>query len=663
MNLFELSAKISMDTKDYEKAMKNAVSNSKSLKENFSRLEEQSETNTNKIKVLASQYESAKSKVADLTSEFNKAVREEGAAAEKTQELAKELAYAEKEADDFKNEMDSLSQKAKNTGDSVESLSDKLKNGLSTAAKVATGILATVASGVAALGKIGLEYNAQIESYTTDFEVMMGDAEAAARKVEELKEMGAKTPFELSDLASATKTLLAFNVSADDSTGVLRQLGDISLGNVQKLDSLTRAYGKMNASQKVTLEDINMMIDAGFNPLLIVAENTGETMEQVYGRISKGGVSFDEITAAIGQATSAGGQFYQGMEKASQTTQGLISTLKDAAQSKIGELFSDISGKINELLPNVISFVENIDTDGIVTGVENLMQTFNDLLPVITGVTAATVAYKAATSIAGVIDALRKATEGQTIAQAALNAVMNANPFVLVATLIAAVGTALVTLYMTNEDFRNKVNAAWSTVKDTISNVVSALKTFFTTTLPNAIDTAVDWLENLPDKFREVGANLLTGLWNGISDKVEWLKGKVSGVVDTIKGWFTSEEGFDEHSPSKWAKKVFQYVMEGGGEGLDAGLPGLMQSVGSVTDRVKSDLDFGTASVDFAYSGLGVSSAGIINSTASNSYSNSNFPSSIELRLSSSDGQTFGRWLVPFVRSENRSNPEVVSDI
>lgn len=663
MNLFELSAKISMDTKDYEKAMKNAVSNSKSLKENFSRLEEQSETNTNKIKVLASQYESAKSKVADLTSEFNKAVREEGAAAEKTQELAKELAYAEKEADDFKNEMDSLSQKAKNTGDSVESLSDKLKNGLSTAAKVATGILATVASGVAALGKIGLEYNAQIESYTTDFEVMMGDAEAAARKVEELKEMGAKTPFELSDLASATKTLLAFNVSADDSTGVLRQLGDISLGNVQKLDSLTRAYGKMNASQKVTLEDINMMIDAGFNPLLIVAENTGETMEQVYGRISKGGVSFDEITAAIGQATSAGGQFYQGMEKASQTTQGLISTLKDAAQSKIGELFSDISGKINELLPNVISFVENIDTDGIVTGVENLMQTFNDLLPVITGVTAATVAYKAATSIAGVIDALRKATEGQTIAQAALNAVMNANPFVLVATLIAAVGTALVTLYMTNEDFRNKVNAAWSTVKDTISNVVSALKTFFTTTLPNAIDTAVDWLENLPDKFREVGANLLTGLWNGISDKVEWLKGKVSGVVDTIKGWFTSEEGFDEHSPSKWAKKVFQYVMEGGGEGLDAGLPGLMQSVGSVTDRVKSDLDFGTASVDFAYSGLGVSSAGIINSTASNSYSNSNFPSSIELRLSSSDGQTLGRWLVPFVRSENRSNPEVVSDI
>ena len=176
-------------------------------------------------------------------------------------------------------------------------------------------------------------------------------------------------------------------------------------------------------------------------------------------------------------------------------------------------------------------------------------------------------------------------------------------------------------------------------------------------------DNIVQPIVDKVSDFKDAGKQLLEGLWDGIEDKVEWLKGKVSGVVYTIKGWFTSEEGFDEHSPSKWAKKVFQYVMEGGGEGIDAGLPGLMQSVGSVTDRVKSGLDFGTASVDFAYSGMGMSSAGIINSTASNSYNNSNFPSSIELRLSSSDGQTLGRWLVPFVRSENRSNPEVVSDI
>ena len=539
MNLFELSAKISMDTKDYEKAVKNAVSGSKSLKENFSKLAVQSETNANKIKVLASQYDSAKSKVAALTTAFNNAANEEGATSKRTQDLAKELADAEKEADDLKNEMDSLSKKAKNTGDNVESLSDKLKKGLSNAAKVATGVLTTVATGVVALGKIGLEYNAQIESYTTDFEVMMGDAEAAAKKVEELKQMGAKTPFELGDLASATKTLLAFNVSADESTGVLQQLGDISLGNVQKLESLTRAYGKMNASQKVTLEDINMMIDAGFNPLLIVAENTGETMEQVYDRISKGEVSFEEITGAINQATSEGGQFYQGMDKASKTTQGLISTLKDAAQSKIGELFSDISEKIKELLPNVISFVENIDTEEIVTGVENLMQTFNDLLPVITGVTAATVAYKAATSIAGIIDALRKATEGQTIAQALLNAVMNANPFVLVTTLIVGLVAAIVTLWNTNEGFRNAVISAWEAIKSAAETIFTAVANFFTETIPNAFQSMIDWISDGISYFVDIGSEIVDNIMSGISAAWDGLVSWFSGIWNSLFGWLS----------------------------------------------------------------------------------------------------------------------------
>lgn len=652
MNLFELSAKISMDTKDYEKAMKNAVSGSKSLKENFSKLALQSETNTNKIKVLASQYDSAKSKVAVLTTAFNKAAREEGVTAERTQELAKELADAEKKADDLKNEMDSLSKKTKNTGDSVESLSDKLKKGLSTAAKVATGVLTTVASGVVALGKIGLEYNAQIESYTTDFEVMMGDAEAVARKVEELKKMGAKTPFELGDLASATKTLLAFNVSADDSTGVLQQLGDISLGNVQKLESLTRAYGKMNASQKVTLEDINMMIDAGFNPLLLVAENTGETMEEVYDRISKGGVAFEEITGAINQATSEGGQFYQGMDKASQTTQGLISTLKDAAQSKIGELFSDISEKIKELLPNVISFIENIDTDEIVAGVENLMQTFNDLLPVITGVTSATVAYKAATSIAGIIDALRKATEGQTIAQALLNAVMNANPFILIATLIAGLVSAIITLWNTNEGFRNALIGAWDAIKNAAVVVWESIVKFFTEDIPNAFNAVINFVKNnwqsllllitnpiagalkllydLNPKFREWvdnvwqsikngfnkiidgaktwGKDLIDNFVSGIKSKISAVTSAVSGVASTVKSFL----GFSE--PEKGPLSNFHTYAP---DMMDLFIKGIRDNEKKLTDQIEKTFDFGERTIT---AGISYGSYGDVGFSRGNGY-------------------------------------------
>ena len=487
----------------------------------------------------------------------------------------------------------------------IETLSEKLGNGLQNAAKVAKAAMTVVGTGIVALGKIGLEYNAQIESYTTDFEVMMGDAAAAAKKVEELKEMGAKTPFELGDLASATKTLLAFNVSADDSTGVLQQLGDISLGNVQKLESLTRAYGKMNASQKVTLEDINMMIDAGFNPLLLVAENTGETMTEVYDRISKGGVSFEEISAAINQATSEGGQFYQGMDKASQTTQGLISTLKDAAQSKICEMFSSISEKIKELLPNVISFVENINTDEIATGVENLMQAFNDLLPVIAGVTAATVAYKAATSIAGIIDALRKATEGQTIAQALLNAVMNANPFVLIATLIAGLVTAVITLWNTNEGFREAVINVWESVKNTVSGVVSSLVTFFTETVPNAGRKMLEFFKNIPAMALKWGKDLIDNFVGGIKSKISAVISAVSGVASTVKSFL----GFSE--PEKGPLSNFHTYAP---DMMNLFIQGIRDNEKKLTDQIEKTFDFGertiTAGISYGSYGDGVFSSG-----------------------------------------------------
>lgn len=502
------------------------------------------------------------------------------------------------------------------------------------------------------LAKIGLDYNSQMEQYTTNFTTMLGSQEAAVQKVEELKKFAASTPLSMDDLAKGTQTLLAFGVESENSTGILQQLGDIALGDADKMQRLSTAFGKATAAGKLSGDTVQQMIDAGWNPLIQISQAAGETMEETQKRMSAGAISVQELQSAMEAVTTGTGQFAGGMESASQTTQGLISTLQDNVKSKIGEAFQSVSNILqSEVLPRAIEFVNSVNVDSVIESVNGLVSTFVELSPVIAAATTATLAYKAAVSISGVIDAVKKATEGQTIAQAALNAVMNANPFVLVATLIAAVGTALVTLYMTNEDFRNKVNAAWSTVKDTISNVVSALKTFFTTTLPNAIDTAVDWLENLPDKFREVGANLLIGLWNGISDKIAWLKGKVSGVVNTIKGWFTGKDGFDEHSPSKWSKQVFRYVMEGGGEGLDAGLPSLMQSVGSVTGMVKSGLDFGTASVDFSSSGLGSIGKTIISGATNNAMNDRPIYTNVTIEL---DGSVVARKLFGPLRNEER---------
>lgn len=233
-----------------------------------------------------------------------------------------------------------------------------LNNIVNTGIKAAS---AAVTAAGSALLTMGVNYNRQIEDYTTNFATMLGSMEEGAAKVEELKTLAAETPFELTDLADATQTLLAFNVASSESTTVLRQLGDISLGNAQKLETLTRAYGKMSSSQKVTLEDINMMIDAGFNPLLIVAEETGETMSELYDRISSGEMAFSEIESAIRQATSAGGQFYKGMENASKTLSGQWSTLTDNIRATMGLLATPINDALTgHILPAANEAVNEI---------------------------------------------------------------------------------------------------------------------------------------------------------------------------------------------------------------------------------------------------------------------------------------------------------------
>ena len=185
------------------------------------------------------------------------------------------------------------------------------------------------ASSLKSVVKSGLDYNRSMESYLTNFKVMLGNEQLAAEKLEEIRKMAASTPFSLSDLTEGTQTLLQFGIAADDTTGVLKQLGDISLGNADKLQTLVRAYGKMSSAQKVTLENVNMMIDAGFNPLNQICDATGESMSALYKRISDGKVSFNELEAAVAAATSEGGQFYNGMLEASQTFNGRLSTLKD----------------------------------------------------------------------------------------------------------------------------------------------------------------------------------------------------------------------------------------------------------------------------------------------------------------------------------------------
>lgn len=258
----------------------------------------------------------------------------------------------------------------------IKKLGSIAKGGLSILGGAIAGVTGAMGAGITA----GMKYNADMQMYMANFSTMLGSEESAVKFVDQLKETAAKTPFEMSDLSNASKTLLAFGSTADNANDQIKMLGDISLGNAEKLKTLSTAFGRIQSNGKASMEEINMMIDSGFNPLNIIAGKTGETMEQVRDRVSKGKVSFEELNGAMVQATSEGGQFYKGMEKASTTMDGLISTLKDNAMALLGEVVQPLTDTMtNTLLPQAIDTIDQLSNAFKEGGVDQLLDVVSDI--------------------------------------------------------------------------------------------------------------------------------------------------------------------------------------------------------------------------------------------------------------------------------------------
>lgn len=260
----------------------------------------------------------------------------------------------------------------------VKAFSESIKAGVQTAMKIGAAVAAAGAAVGGYVLKTGIGYNQQMDDYTANMQTLLGGVDKAEAKIKELSDMAAKTPFELPTLADATQTLLAFGVKAEDSTGILKSLGDISLGNASKLETLTRSYGKMSSTGKVTLENVQMMIDAGFNPLNLIAERNHMTMESLYEALSDGKVPFDELTWAIKKATSEGGQFYNGMETASKTLTGRLSTLKENWSAFLALVTKPAYESLRDtILPSAIDMVDKLTASFNESGLQGALSTFS----------------------------------------------------------------------------------------------------------------------------------------------------------------------------------------------------------------------------------------------------------------------------------------------
>lgn len=237
------------------------------------------------------------------------------------------------------------------------SLSNKMANGFKNfgdkVSKAGTALTVGLTAPLTALGAAGVKYNAQMEDFEANLTTLLGNADKAKEMLADLKEMANTTPFETTDLLDATQTMLGFGLEAKKTKGYLQTLGDISMGNAEKLKSLTRAFSQIGASGKATMEDINQMIDAGFNPLQIMSEKTGKSMADLRDEVSDGKISFEDIADAMKTATSEGGRYYKSMEKASKTMNGKMSSALDALNTALGDL-------TESLLPLATKAIEKI---------------------------------------------------------------------------------------------------------------------------------------------------------------------------------------------------------------------------------------------------------------------------------------------------------------
>ena len=280
-------------------------------------------------------------------------------------------------------------------------------------------------------------------------------------------------------------------------------------------------------------------------------------------------------------------------------------------QANVGTPFLEsLIPVIQDITKAFQEWMNNVDWDKFSQKITDFVTTILDngdtIISVVAGIGAGFVAWNVASMISGVVKAIQAyqaANEGATIAQAALNLVMSANPIGIVITAVAALVTAIVALWNTNEDFRNAIISAWGKIKDTISSAVNAISAFFTEKIPNAIQSVISWFKSIPNKFKDIGSNIVRGLWDGIKSMVTWIKDKISGFVGGIVSSVKGLLGI--HSPSKVFAGIGGFMAKGLGEGFD-------DEFGAVKKSIEGDMSFSAGSI--------TAGANIIGNYASGSY-------------------------------------------
>ena len=383
-----------------------------------------------------------KNELSGLKDKYREALKQDG----DTSSLEAKIRSTNEKLKEQKSTLFDLTQEQANARLSVKKLRDEYElynndgkkvvetnEGIAISWKKALAVIGGVAV-LKALGSEIIRVRGEFQSMQTAIETMVGK-DMAGQLIPQIKELAKISPLTMSDMVGAEKMMLGFNIQAEDTIKYLKAISDISMGESSKFNSLTLAFSQMSAAGKLMGQDLNQMINAGFNPLQIISEKTGKSIATLKDEMSKGAISAEMVQQAFIDATSAGGKFYNMSENASKTINGQLSMMQDALDNAFNEMGQKSEGVIMKGIQMTTSLIQNYETVGkILAGLVATYGTYRTAVMLVTAAESKHTLVEIGLTNARIL--ARKA-------QLALNAAMLTNPYVLLATAVVGLGAAM----------------------------------------------------------------------------------------------------------------------------------------------------------------------------------------------------------------------------